>query len=202
MATVELTKDNFEQTVNGNPIVIVDFSAPWCGPCRGFAPVFEKAADAHTDVVFAKVNTDEQQELAGAFGIRSIPTLMVFREKVIVFQQAGAQYGVNPSLLAAVASQESGFNPGAVSPAGAVGLMQFMPSTARGLGVNPLDPASSINGAAKYLSGLQNQFGSTALALAAYNAGPGAVSRYGGIPPYAETQNYVRAVTSKAEAYS
>ena len=93
MATVELTKDNFDQTVNGNPIVIVDFWAPWCGPCRGFAPVFEKAADAHADVVFAKVNTDEQQDLAGAFGIRSIPTLMVFREKVIVFQQAGALPG-------------------------------------------------------------------------------------------------------------
>ena len=93
MATVELTKDNFEQTVNGSPIVIVDFWAPWCGPCRGFAPVFEKAAESHTDVVFAKVNTDEQQELAGAFGIRSIPTLMVFREKVIVFQQAGALPG-------------------------------------------------------------------------------------------------------------
>ena len=93
MATVELTKDNFEQTVNGNPIVIVDFWAPWCGPCRGFAPVFEKAAEAHKDIVFAKVNTDEQQELAGSFGIRSIPTLMVFREQVIVFQQAGALPG-------------------------------------------------------------------------------------------------------------
>jgi hypothetical protein len=119
-----------------------------------------------------------------------------------LFAQAGARYGVDPSLLAAVASQESGFDAGAVSSAGAEGLMQFMPSTARGLGVNPFDPASSINGAARYLSGLQSQFGSTSLALAAYNAGPGAVGRYGGIPPYAQTQNYVRSVLSKAEAYS
>jgi hypothetical protein len=119
-----------------------------------------------------------------------------------LFQQAGARYGIDPAMLAAVASQESGFNAGAVSKAGAQGLMQFMPSTAQGLGINPLDPTSAINGAAKYLSGLQGQFGSMSLALAAYNAGPGAVSRYGGIPPYAETQNYVRAVTSKAEAYS
>jgi thioredoxin len=93
MATVDLTKDNFEQTVSDNPIVIVDFWAPWCGPCRGFAPVFEKASEAHPDVVFAKINSDEQQELAGAFNIRSIPTLMVFREKVILFQQAGALPG-------------------------------------------------------------------------------------------------------------
>ena len=93
MATVELTNDNFEQTVNGSPIVIVDFWAPWCGPCKGFAPVFEKASESHADVVFAKVNTDEQQELAGSFNIRSIPTLMVFREKVILFQQAGALPG-------------------------------------------------------------------------------------------------------------
>jgi cell wall-associated NlpC family hydrolase len=119
-----------------------------------------------------------------------------------LFTQAGARYGVDPSLLAAVASQESGFDAGAVSPAGAEGLMQFMPSTAQGLGVDPLDPASSVDGAAKYLSGLQNRFGSTSLALAAYNAGPGAVSRYGGIPPYAETQNYVRSVLGKAEAYA
>jgi thioredoxin 1 len=93
VATLELTQENFDQTVAGNAMVIVDFWAPWCGPCRGFAPVYEKASEAHPDVVFAKVNTDEQQELAGAFGIRSIPTLMVFREKVILFQQAGALPG-------------------------------------------------------------------------------------------------------------
>jgi cell wall-associated NlpC family hydrolase len=118
-----------------------------------------------------------------------------------LFTQAGNRYGVDPALLAAVASQESGFNSEAVSAAGAQGLMQFMPSTAQSLGVNALDPASAVDGAARYLSSLTQQFGSTSLALAAYNAGPGAVSSYGGVPPYAETQNYVRAVTSKAEAY-
>jgi peptidoglycan DL-endopeptidase CwlO len=118
-----------------------------------------------------------------------------------LFTRAGARHGVDASLLAAVASQESSFNASAVSPAGAQGLMQFMPATAKGLGVNALDPTSAIDGAARYLAGLTKQFGSTELALAAYNAGPGTVSRYGGVPPYTETQNYVRAVMSKAEAY-
>src|SRR5467141_711926 len=93
MATMHLTQEKFEKTVNENPLVIVDFWAPWCGPCKGFAPVYEQTSEAHPDVVFAKVNTDEQQELAGTFGIRSIPTLMVFRDKVILFQQAGALPG-------------------------------------------------------------------------------------------------------------
>ena len=118
-----------------------------------------------------------------------------------LFTRAASRHGVDASLLAAVASQESNFNSQAVSPAGAQGLMQFMPATAAGLGVNPLDPSSAVDGAARYLSSLTRQFGSTELALAAYNAGPGTVSRYGGIPPYTETQNYVRAVMTKAEAY-
>jgi hypothetical protein len=118
-----------------------------------------------------------------------------------LFTRAGNRHGVDPALLAAVASQESGFNSGAVSPAGAQGLMQFMPATARGLGVNPLDPVSAVDGAARYLGQLTAQFGSTPLALAAYNAGPGSVAKYGGIPPFPETQSYVRAVMSKAEAY-
>jgi len=90
MATVELSKENFEEIVTTNDLVIVDFWAPWCGPCKGFAPVFEAASNQHEDVVFAKVNTDDEQELAGHFSIRSIPTLMVFREKVILFSQPGA----------------------------------------------------------------------------------------------------------------
>ena len=90
MAVVELTKENFEQVITSNPTVIVDYWAPWCGPCRGFAPVFESVAEANPDVVFAKVNTDDQQEIAAHFQIRSIPTLMVFREQIIVFSQPGA----------------------------------------------------------------------------------------------------------------
>jgi len=90
MATVELTKDNFEETITGNDTVIVDFWAEWCGPCRQFAPTFEKASGEHADIVFGKVDTEAQPELAEFFNIRSIPTLMVFRDNVVLYSQAGA----------------------------------------------------------------------------------------------------------------
>lgn len=113
-----------------------------------------------------------------------------------LFAQAGAKYGLDPSVLAAVAKVESGGNPNASSPAGARGLMQFMPATARGYGIDPLDPAQAIDAAARMLTEQKSSLGTLELALAAYNAGPGAVRRHGGIPPYPETRNYVRKVMS------
>ena len=90
MPSIELTAENFKQVISGSDTVVVDFWASWCAPCRSFAPTFEAASEKHADIVFAKVNTEEQQELAGAFNIRSIPTLMVFREQVILYAEAGA----------------------------------------------------------------------------------------------------------------
>jgi soluble lytic murein transglycosylase-like protein len=116
---------------------------------------------------------------------------------------AAASNGIDPALLKGLVSQESGFNPNARSGAGAVGLTQLMPGTASSLGVtNPLDPAQSLQGGAKYLREQLDRFGGDEkLALAAYNAGPGAVQKYGGVPPYAETQNYVTSVMGKAAAF-
>lgn len=111
-----------------------------------------------------------------------------------LFAAAGNRHGVSASLLSAVARAESGYDPTATSPAGAIGLMQIMPGTAKGLGIDPRDPAQAVDGAARLLRGYLDRYGSTELALAAYNAGPGAVARYGGVPPYAETQQYVKRV--------
>ncbi len=90
MATIELNKDNFKTTIENNDFVIIDFWAPWCGPCQGFLPVYEELSEKYPDIIFAKVNTEDEQELAAGFQIRSIPTLMMFREQVILYSEAGA----------------------------------------------------------------------------------------------------------------
>ena len=90
MATIEITKDNFEEVITKNSMVILDFWASWCGPCKAFAPAFEAASEKYPDVVFGKINTEEQQELAGHFQIRSIPNVMLFREQIVLFSQPGA----------------------------------------------------------------------------------------------------------------
>jgi soluble lytic murein transglycosylase-like protein len=142
----------------------------------------------------ASVAADAVAAPTGAVG--SIP----FQNEIAA---AAAKYGVDPALLAGVVKQESNFNPNAQSGVGAKGLTQLMDSTARGLGVtNSFDPAQSLDGGAKFLGGLLKQFhGDQSLALAAYNAGPGAVQKYGGIPPYQETQRYVPLVLGYAAQF-
>ncbi len=93
MATIEATAENFNELITNNDLVIVDFWAPWCGPCKGFSPVYEELSEKFPNIIFAKVNTEDQQQLASEFQIRSIPTLMIFREQIILFSQPGALQG-------------------------------------------------------------------------------------------------------------
>lgn len=107
MATIDVTAENFNDVISNNDFVIVDFWAPWCGPCKGFAPVYDELSEKYPDIVFAKINTEEEQQLAAEFQIRSIPTLMIFREQIILFSQPGALQG---SQLEQVIEQASGLD--------------------------------------------------------------------------------------------
>ncbi|HTC60419.1 MAG TPA: lytic transglycosylase domain-containing protein [Solirubrobacteraceae bacterium] len=160
-------------------------------PAGDFAAALQAATAADTSSPTAA----QSESVAGAAGDGG--------EYDSVIEQASERYGIDPAVLHGLIQQESGFDPDAQSSAGASGLTQLMPGTASSMGVaNPLNPTESIEGGARYLSQLMSQFGgNTEDALAAYNAGPGAVQQYGGIPPYAETQSYVSKVLGYAEAF-
>lgn len=161
-------------------------------PYTGTSVQVQSVADAGPVVAIRQI-------LPAASGADAVMgNVTVPAQYVNTIEQAASANGIPPSLLAGLIQQESGFNPNAASATGAEGIAQFMPATAAGMGVNPYDPTSAINGAAQLLGSYTRQFGSYGDALAAYNAGSSAVERYGGIPPYAETQAYVPAVLSLA----
>lgn len=168
--------------------------APRTGDVVKIGPVYETPTSIRR--VLPERSATPVASPSGAGGALPAGVSSAVREYQPLFDAASARYGLPAGLLAAVAQVESGGNARAVSPAGAQGLMQIMPATARGLGVDPLDPSQAVDGAARLLRDHLRTFGSLDLALAAYNAGPGAVRRYGGVPPYAETQNYVRKVSA------
>ena len=150
-----------------------------------------------------KPDTDFQKILNSKVENKQNPTSTSRTEINNLISKYSDKNGLDEDFVKAVINQESGFNPNATSHCGAMGLMQLMPSTAQGLGVtNAYDAEQNIEGGTKYLKGLMDRFGNDkSLALAAYNAGPNAVKKYGGIPPYAETQNYVKKVLSKYDTY-
>jgi soluble lytic murein transglycosylase-like protein len=182
------------QVGSGVPLVGATTVAPTTVP-QAPAGDFAAALQAATTADASSPTAPQSESVAGAAGDSG--------EYDSVIEQTAERYGVDPAVLHGLIQQESGFDPNAQSSAGASGLTQLMPGTASSMGVsNPLNPTESIEGGARYLSQLMTQFGgNTEDALAAYNAGPGAVQQYGGIPPYAETQSYVSKVLGNAEAY-
>jgi soluble lytic murein transglycosylase-like protein len=171
-------------------------SAATSAPAAAAAPISLASATAASPTSLASATAASPLPAVAS----SLPAGVPFADEITA---AAQRHGVDPTLLAGLIKQESGFDPSARSAAGAQGLTQLMPGTAAGLGVsNPLDPAQSIEGGAAYLADQLRRFGGdTARALAAYNAGPGAVERFGGVPPYAETQNYVRSVQAFAAQF-
>jgi soluble lytic murein transglycosylase-like protein len=168
------------------------------GSSTDFASALQAASTADTASASGVVGAGYQPAASGA-----ATSGEAGGEYEALIDQAASRNGLDPAVLHGLIQQESGFDPSATSGAGASGLTQLMPGTASSMGVsNPLDPAESIEGGARYLGQLMTQFGgNTEDALAAYNAGPGAVQQYGGIPPYAETQSYVSKVLGYAETY-
>ncbi len=168
-------------------------------PPSGGMPSIEQAGGG---LSFAQIMASEQAKASEGAGDGVVPQGVAALDPHI--QEAAATYGVDPALLKAVIQQESGGDPDCVSSAGAVGVMQLMPETAKSLGVtDPSDPRQSILGGARYLRSMMDRFGGDeSLALAAYNAGPNAVTKYGGVPPYRETQQYVRNILAMRDRYA
>jgi soluble lytic murein transglycosylase-like protein len=172
----------------------VDEISQMLAAVSGQPPVAETSTNFAAQLQAAQATTAPMATAASAGG-----TPTAFDAQI---DEAAAKYGLDPALLKGLIRQESGFNPAARSGAGAVGLTQLMPGTAASLGVDPTDPAQAIDGGARYLKQQLDRFGGDpAKALAAYNAGPGAVAKYGGVPPYGETQNYVTSVLAFADQY-
>lgn len=168
------------------------------GGFSGTLPQVPSNVTSSSGVSFQSILGSARQKAEGASGLPSRAD-----DYAAYINEAAEKYGLDPALLKAVIQQESGFNPRATSSCGAMGMMQLMPETAKALGVtDPYDPRQNILGGARYLKGQLERFnGNVSFALAAYNAGPGAVQKYGGIPPYRETQNYVSSILSMYERF-
>lgn len=194
--------NNYVNNVNKelNPQQAMQSQLPAKGAADSFDSVLQSTANSRFGMLLK--NRAAQQVQASMFnpGLSGVNfTKRTSKSEILgMIDELAQKYDVDPKLVQALVKQESGFNPNAKSKAGALGLMQLMPTTAQGLGVtDPMDPKQNLEGGVKYIKSLMNRFnGNVILALAAYNAGPNAVKKYDGVPPYRETQNYVRSVLS------